>query len=456
MSEILAKYEAFIFDMNEDELSDNEIAYIDSLSDKELNKLLNQMRDDADYHNSLQMGEKLILNSIYGSFGNQYFVCSDVNIAGAITAMGQHLIKYVDKLAEEYFYNYWHIDFDLHEKLGIINEVKKIDGSWIHRESKTDWNEEVKDELVEDGIIQRKNPVCVYIDTDSIMVSFYEAFKSCNWTGDKFEFVMKICRERLEPLFEKKLNKLAKSFGVENLQKFELENISESAIFLTKKKYIKHIVWEDGRFYDRLTNITPKGVDLIKAGTPKFAREKVLEIIKYIFENYEKYYKNKNSLIKDLLKFVKNLRKEIEVCDIDDITKITSVNSYYSTKIMVDNKLIDGPGIIDDKQELKWAKGTYYMLKAAGLYNYKLYQKPELHNKYQFINIGDRVRYYDCIDDKNKVFAFRYEKFPIEIAPEVDYDEVFLKTVSKQVNFYLEALELPELNKRLSIIFSIF
>lgn len=463
MSKVFEKYDNLIFDLNQDDLDESEKLYLDSLSDEELDILMKNIEDESHYYDSLQMGEKLILNSIYGAFGNEHFVCSDVNIAGGITAMGRHLVKFVDNINEEYWYNYWHIDYELHEKLGIDSDsITPIDPQWIHRESRTDWDEEYTDELVEDGVIQRKNPVSVYIDTDSIFVSFEHVFKSCNFTGDRMEFVMTVCKERLEKLFEKKLDGLAKKYQVKNLQKFDLENICESVIFLTKKKYIKHVIWEDGRLYDRLDNIAPKGVQLIQSGTPKFAREKVKEILVYVFDNYELYHKNKNAMLKQLLKFVRSLRKEIEVTDINDITKITSVNAYHSQKIMAINKdtlkneMIDGPGIIEDKEELRWAKGTYYMIKAAALYNHKLHKNPELHNKYSFITPGDRVKYYDCIDDKNKVFAFPYGKYPIEFAPPIDYDELFNKTISKQVNFYLEALDLPELNKRLSVVMSIF
>lgn len=471
LEDVYKKYDNLIFDLNQEELVEKEIMYLDSLSDKELEELLKRMGDEAHYYDSLQTGEKLILNSIYGAFGNAHFVCSDVNIAGGITAMGRHLVKFVDNINEEYWYNYWHLDYDLHEKLGIDSDsITPIDPQWIHRESRTNWDEEYKDELVEDGIIQRKFPVSVYIDTDSIFVSFEHVFKSCNWTGDRMKFVMTVCKERLENLFETKLNGLAKSYKVKNLQKFDLENVCESVIFLTKKKYLKHILWEDGRSYDRLVNISPKGVQLIQRGTPKFARDKVLEILTYIFDNYELYHKNKNAMLKYLLTFVQKLRKEIEVTDIDDITRITSVNNYHSHKLMSEGQMIDGPGIIEDTPELGWAKGTYYMLKAGALYNHLLHQNPELQNKYGFITPGDRVKYYDCHvqlnkvkyadyitpKDHNTIFAFPYGKHPIEFAPPIDYDELFLKTISKQVNFYLEALDLPELNKRLSVVMSIF
>lgn len=449
--------EVFELDRNKDELSSNEIDYLDSLSIKEIESIQTELLSRANFYNSKQMGLKLILNGIYGAFGNKFFVCSDVSIAESITIMGQLLIKYVDDVTEEYFYDIWHIDYDMHEALGISN-VKAINTEYIDYLSETDIDvsdktEEEIHKLVEDGKIRRKAPITVYTDTDSVFVSFDEIFQSFDfdsYNGTEMDFILKMSKERLEPIYDKKLNKLAKSYGVENKQVFELENICESIIHLVKKNYIKHILWEDGRIYNRLEKIKPKGVKLIKGGTPKFAREKVLEIIKYIFDNYKTYN------IKDLLKFVKSIRNEYELVPVNDIAQSTSISYYHSHKEMEDGKLIDGKGIVEDKTDLIYGKNTWYTTKASGLHNYLLNQNPEVQNIHQHIKAGDKIRYYPCKHEKNDKFAYHFDKFPHEYAPEVDYDLQFYNTVSKQINDYMEPLKLPELNKRLSIVMSLF
>lgn len=441
----------FEYNRNQEELSVNEIEFLDSLSIEQIESALKVIKNLGNRFDAIQMGLKLILNSIYGSFGNQHFVCSNKDIAESITIMGQLLIKYMDEINEKYWYDYWNTDTEMHDILGIdTNQVKKIDNSYIHRDTKTEWTDEVTQQLIDDGVVERKVPVSVYIDTDSTFVSFQPSMDSCNWQNDEFDFIMKISKNRLEPLFKVKLNGLAKKYGVKNLQDFEMENISESVLFVTKKKYIKHVIWEDGRTYKRLSNIIPKGVELIQRGTPKFAREKILEIITYIFDNYKTYN------IKDLLKFVRNLRKEFELADINDITKSTSVSYYWSSKEMVEGVIIDGKGIVNDKDDLVYGKGTYYMVKAAGLHNHLLNQHKELHEIHEFIKPGSKVRYYPCIHEKNDVFAYNWGKYPHEYAPPVDYDEQFLKTVTNTVNYYIEPLGLPALNKRLSIVMSLF
>lgn len=449
MKELIQNLE---LDRNKDTLSQEEIAFLDSLSDAEVQALINECSKQYNYYNAMQQGLKLILNSVYGAFGNEYFVCSTKDIAGGITAMCRDIIKFMDNINETYWYEYWHLDTDLHEHLG-ITYANKIDSTYKHRESGMDHDDEVTQEEVEEGIYQRKVSVSSYVDTDSLFICFEPALNGCDYKGTPQSFIEKIAKYRLEPMFKKKLDNYAKKYQVKNIQDFELENINESILFVAKKKYIKHTIWEDGRQYDRLSNIVPKGVDLIKRGTPKFARDKVMDIILYIFDNSKTYN------IKDLLKFVRDLKKEFEMTDIDDITQSTNINDYWSTGKIMDEKtgkLIDGPGIVNDKDELIMAKGTYYTRKAAGLYNHLLYKHPELNNSYARIENGTKVKIYPCIHELNDKFCYIYGSFPKEFAPQVDYDELFEKTVSNAVNEYIAALGLPKLNKRLKVVLSLF
>jgi hypothetical protein len=439
----------FELNRNKETLTASEISYLDTLSEESIIALMKECNQKYNYHNAVQTGLKLILNSVYGAFGNAFFVCSTTDIAGAITAMGRDLIKYMDTVNEKYWYDCWHEDKELHEHLG-ITDVKQIPADWEHRESKTPHDGEVTQQEMEDGVYQRKVSVSNYVDTDSLFCSFEPAMHSSDWKGDEQDFITKIAKFRLEPMFKAKLKGYAKKYHVENIQDFELENINESVIFLTKKKYIKHTIWEDGTQYPRLQNIVPKGVNLIQKGTPKFAREKVMQIINYLFDNSTTYN------IKDLLKFVRDLKKEFELTDINDIVQSTNINSYWSSKVIVDGQLIDGPGIVQDREKLVCAKGTYYTIKAAGLYNHLLYQHAELINTYEIIKPGTKVKIYPCKGQDNDKFCYILGKYPKEFAPPVDYDELFQKTIADQVNTYIKALGLPELNKRLKVVISLF
>ena len=258
-----------------------------------------------------------------------------------------------------------------------------------------------------------------------------------NWDNE-LDFIHGIDAFRYGDYFKKCLDEYAESYGVKNREDFELERVSESIINLAKKKYIQHIVYEDGIPYDRLTYIFPKGVELVRSSTPAFAREKIVEIVKYLFSHPDDFN------IKELLKLVKNLRKEFELADIDDISMQSSC-SNYETKV------------IEDKDRLEFVSGAHFAVKSAAYHNHLLYKNKDLQAKYEFIKSGTKIKYYHCKNKKtNDMFAFIRGSYPIEFAPEIDYDEQFMKSILSPINSIIEPLGLPEITKRLSVVMDIF
>ena len=59
----------------------------------------------------------------------------------------------MDRFNEDYWYNRWHTDIELHMKLGIRNATQ----------------------------ISKTEPVSIYADTDSLFVSFKPAIDHCKW-----------------------------------------------------------------------------------------------------------------------------------------------------------------------------------------------------------------------------------------------------------------------------------
>lgn len=88
---------------------------------------LKKMSDD--YKNEEQ-GVKLTLNSIYGALGNQYFACFNPEVAESVTLQGQDLIKFAEKVVNKYFHEHWHLDTELHEKIGARN-VRPISAEMV-------------------------------------------------------------------------------------------------------------------------------------------------------------------------------------------------------------------------------------------------------------------------------------------------------------------------------------
>jgi len=429
---------------------------------------------------------------IYGAFATAYFVLFNNNVASSITAQGRDLTQTMDRVNEDYWYNQWHLDFDLHKILCVRN-VTTID---------------------------RSEPVSIYADTDSLFVSFLPAIEHSDWKNlilntkslkeiDKkfivlspnhvntdnanylggaenlkdFEELLKKDYEtiivdglfikdrgfmkllsggsltcdvqwnwsrevdyihgmdhfRYGGYFKQCLEDYAAGFGVENKEDFELERISESIISLAKKKYIQHVSFEDGIPYERLTYLFPKGVELVRSSTPLFAREKIINIVKYLFENSNTFN------IKDLLKLIKALRKEFELAEIDDISMQSSCSNY-------DVKVID-----DKSLPLQFVSGAHFAVKASAYHNYVLHQSKELQTKYEFIKSGTKIKYYYCKNTKNgDIFAYIRGSYPIEIAPQIDYDKQFAKSILSPINSIIEPLGMPEITERLSVVMDIF
>ncbi len=279
---------------------------------------------------------------------------------------------------------------------------------------------------------------------NSLFVSFKPAMDHCEWRHaykDELEFILALDKHRYAGYFKKCLEEHAEEYGVENKQDFELERISESIINIAKKKYIQHIVFEDGIPYDRLTYFYPKGVELVRSSTPLFARDKIVDIVKYLFENPDTFN------IRELLRLVKNLKKEFDLCVPDRIDEICmqSSCSNYEEKCL------------NDKDKLEFVSGAHFAVKASAYHNFLLNRNKSLQAKYEFIKSGTKIKYYYVKDKSmNDTFAYIRGSYPIEMAPEIDLDTQFEKSILSPINSIIEPLGLPSISKRLSVVMSIF
>ena len=457
-----------------------------------LKKKASDLKKEADYYNALQLALKLVLNGSYGAFATSYFILYNNHVAGTITAQGRDLTRTMDKVNEDYWYNQWHLDHELHYKLGIKNvtQIDKSEPVSIYADTDSlfvsfkpaidhcDWkdlifNNNYLDSITEKFIIltndetRTNNPNCIGVannlsEFEDLIKNNYDlllidgnyvkdrglnkmisngVFTSdirWNWNMEQ-DFIQGADHFRYGGYFKKCLEDYAGSFGVENKEDFELERISESMINIAKKKYICHITFEDGIPYERLNYIYPKGVELVRSSTPAFARDKIVSIVKYLFSHADTFN------IKDLLKLVKGLRKEFELADIDDICMQSSV-SKYETKVLHDKTL-----------PLQFVSGAHFAVKSAAHYNYLLMKSKDHQQKYEFIKSGTKIKYYCCKDKSvTDMFAYIRGSYPMEFAPPIDYDEQFAKSILSPVNSIIEPLGMPEITKRLSVVMDIF
>ncbi len=462
------------------------------------------IKRESDYYNSLQLALKLILNGSYGAFSTFYFILFHYQTGSSITSMGRCLTQYMTKCNEEYWYKLWHEDIELHKNLCIKN-VKKIkdtvpvsiyadtDSLFVGMEpaiKNCEWQNILFDNLnklkrkfiiilseinteedvsidtssvenclgkfdfstMEDNILSHINvyeDLLIIVDGHLIKNRDFQSFLKKNnlegklkWNwSDALDFIQGIDYYRYAGYFKLKLEEFAASYGVVNREDFELERISESAIHVAKKKYMHHILMEDGINYDKFSYLYYKGIELVRRSTPLFAREKIVDIIKYLFTNPDTFN------IKELLKLVKNLRKEFDLCvpdKIDDISMQSSCSNYESY-------------VLQDNGKLKFANKAPASVKAAAYYNYLLHNNKQMQGKYEFLKSGSKVKYYYCKDTSvNKIFAFYRGAYPIEFGPEIDLTTQFAKAILSPINAIIAPLKLPEITERLSVVMSIF
>jgi len=275
---------------------------------------------------------------------------------------------------------------------------------------------------------------------NSLYVSFTPIMKSVGYKGDELKFILHLDRIFIKKLFDADLDEYGAKFGVKSLHDFELETINRSALHIQKKHYINNVAWEDGIFYDDLSYFYPKGVEIVKSSTPPFVRENIYEFLRYLFSNPD------NLNIRKILLLVKDLKKQFMMADINDISMTTSCSNYPIK-------------VIDDVTDVVTVKGAHFGVKAACLHNYLLNKNSEYKVKYDNIR-GGRIKYYYCDHPKNNVFAYMRSMHPYEIVEKenvnIDYDEQFDVSMLSIINRFLEPIGLPTINKRLSVLNSIF
>lgn len=366
-----------------------------------------KIKEEASKYYNYEQALKLSLNSIYGAFGNQYFYFFNVDIAETITLQGKDAILYTEKLLNKYFTTFWHKDLAAHKAMGIT-----VTG-------------------------RIENPVGIYIDTDSVYVKFEEVIEKCTgWKGDEKEFILKLYKVRLKDYIEKIMQKYADDNNAENFLSFELESVAKNAVWLAKKKYMQNIVWKDPDIhFDSLTKISAKGFEIIQSSTPLFAREKLKDLLTYIF-SVDKID------MSQFAKLLKDVKRQFKLANIDQISFSKKVNNYQKY-------------IVNDYEEFEVALRCPIGVRSAGYHNYLL-NHSGLKGKYQILGNGEKLKMYFTTDPACNVFAYSPGDHPYEFAPAIDYDTQFEKTILDPINRVITAMGFKGFNRNLIYTTSIF
>jgi DNA polymerase elongation subunit (family B) len=379
---------------------------------EEIKAEIARMKHLANEWKNEEQAVKILINSIYGGIANKYFMCYNPDVAESITHQGQNFFNLAEKTINHYFQSVWHTRTDLHKRLGITGEVRQV-----------------------------RKPLVVAGDTDSCYVCWDEVVDSCTYDGDAMDLILKINEYDFAEYLNIVFDRYAAKQNTKNYQDFELENIAVSAVWLAKKKYLLDVVWESGITVKSLTNIVYKGVELAQSSTPEFAREKLKELVKFIFT------KKKAIKLNDVVTLLKQYKEEFKIADPQKISMGRKINDYSKF-------------ILNDATALEVASKCPVQIRAAGYYNYLLNQNPKLKSKYEVIKSGDKIKFYyaktkgwgdGLASTEEDVFAFLPGYFPVEFAPPIDYDTQFTKTIVDPINRVTIAMGFPEIGPNLYV-----
>jgi len=338
------------------------------------------IHQELDYLNIKQHTIKILINSIYGYFGNKHSPLGDDDIARSITLTGQAVIKYSNELLLEY--------------------IKK------------------NSDITEAEIVER-SPI-IYNDTDSSYVSIKKVVK---YKGLKmFDSKNQITQGYLDVVadVETYLNEGIRVWGASELKSkdcrlnFKREVIADAGMFLMKKRYVLHVRDEEGIPTNKFKYT---GVEVVKTTMPRPIKPYAKKIIETMIMSRDKA--KTDALFNEAYTTFKKM-------PIEDFAFVMGIKDYdkYATKCT----------------EFNVAKGMPIHVKAAYFHNTFL-KRFKITGKYQTIGSGDKIRYF-YVQQPNRyglpVMAYK-SSFPDELKKEFipNYEMMFEKILYKSMErFY--------------------
>jgi DNA polymerase elongation subunit (family B) len=212
---------------------------MDSLQELKLRKA--ELEKEVVQLENQQMAIKILLNSLYGACGNQYFRYFSMPMAEGITASGRMAIQWAERAANEY-----------------LNKILSTDS--------VDY--------------------VVAIDTDSLYVNMGDLVDQFD-PANPVDFLNTVCGEKIEPIIADAYAEMFERFGgYENRMEMSREVIADRGIWTAKKRYILNVHDNEGvRYNDPKLKIM--GIEAIKSSTPSACREGLKEIFKVIISGSE-------------------------------------------------------------------------------------------------------------------------------------------------------------------------
>jgi DNA polymerase elongation subunit (family B) len=247
-----------------------------------------EVERDINRYENQQMAIKILLNSLYGALGNQYFRYFDMRIAEGITLSGQLSVLKAEKIINEY-----------------LNGVMKSDKDYV-----------------------------IAIDTDSVYLDMKDLVDKTypnNSKADTVKYLDKVCAQAIEPVINKGFDDLYNQMGAyENRMVMGREAIADRGVWTAKKRYILNVHNNEGVQYAE-PKMKIMGIEAIKSSTPQICRDRFKEAFELIMSGTNK----------DIQKFIANFRSEFSKEDPENIAFPRGVSDMNKN---ADDETIYGKG----------------------------------------------------------------------------------------------------------------
>ncbi|MGL5306486.1 MAG: DNA polymerase domain-containing protein [Aeromonas veronii] len=229
------------------------------MTDEQLSSIINTANAKERSYNVEQQARKVLINSLYGALGNQWFRYYDLRNAEAITLSGQLSILWIERKLNEYF----------NSMMGT-----------------------------------KDYPYVIYIDTDSVYVRLDKfvgmmldrAGKTEEEVGKEklVDMLDKFAKTKVEPYIGESYQELADYMNAYDQKMFmDREVIADTGFWTAKKRYALNVWDSEGkRKLDKQGNLVPKlkimGLDTQRSSTPVFVQNALYESVRIILQEDEK------------------------------------------------------------------------------------------------------------------------------------------------------------------------